>query len=185
MTPAQKGQVKALRRLILADVAFGNVIATCDFVLGQENVEKKPWYNAVIGGICVEYMRPFMSGDGVGPLPTKYEQFPHADFQGIHDDLKAGRNWAFAHNDPANAATLLPLEKQVGHQQLLIKIRFDGTWVTATPQIIWEPKRLKALKAVCGFQKGRLFTELNQTVDVLRGSAKYPPGEYVIGESFP
>src|SRR5437867_6935430 len=107
MSNKQETKIRALNRLIIAQITFQQVIAACEFLISHDSDEHSQFYGTFFSGICVSYMRPFMRADRLGPLPAGYSEFPNeAGHAGTHEDLKNGRNWAYAHNSPDQAAGL-------------------------------------------------------------------------------
>src|SRR5436190_9264646 len=181
-----ENKIKALRRLILAHVAFQQVAAACDFLIKHQSDERSQFYGPFFSGICVTYMRPFMSSEGLGPIPSKYSEFPlNTEYACTHEDLKNGRNWAYAHNSPQQAAGLLANEQE-REEQTRIRFEFHEHGLTfSPPEVTWPKSRLPAIAALCGFQIDRVAPDVDGLLRNLAGSKFYEYGEYIIGETFP
>jgi hypothetical protein len=178
-------KIRSLKRLILAHATFLEVVAACDFLVAQESDEYAEFYGTFFTGICVAYMRPFMSS-GLGVLSPKYTTFPdRTDFAKTHQDLKDGRNWAYAHNSPDQAAGLLIDEKQ-REEQRRVRFILGPTGIACQPPIIaWPKARLPAIAAICQFQIERIKPDVFALIDHLGAGRNYELGEYIIGETFP
>jgi hypothetical protein len=186
MTAEQEKLTKLLKRLVLAGVAFRQVGRTCQHLLADNSVEQQAYYGCVFAGICVAYMRPFMSSAGLGPLSPKYEDFPaDSDHLRTHSDLKKGRNTAYAHYSPGQAATLLT-DSKAQAEQLRLRIRISGDSVFfSPPEVVWSRERLPAIIGLCKYQEQRTQEEIRGLVRHWRAGKDYPDGEYIVGESFP
>ena len=187
MTPLEhERQVRALKRLILAHITFQQVIAACDFLITHESDEYAQFYGTFFTGICVAYMRPFMSSQRLGPLLPTYTTFPtETDHAKTHENLKNGRNWAYAHNSPDQAAGLLADEKQKEEQKRIRFIfRSDGI-MFCPPEVTWPKARLHAIVCLCEFQIERIKLDVHRRIERLGQGKSYKFGEYIIGETFP
>jgi hypothetical protein len=92
MDKNQQPKIRALRRLVLAHITFQQVTAACDFLISHDSDEQAQFYGIFFSGICVSYIRPFMSAEQIGPLPSDYSTFPHnPEHAQTHEDLKNGR----------------------------------------------------------------------------------------------
>ncbi len=187
MTPSQQErETRALKRLIIAHITFQQVIAGCDFLITHESDEYAQFYGTFLTGICVAYMRPYVSSARLGPLPREYSTFPadtpHAR---THDSLRNGRNWVHAHYSPDEASVLLTDEKQREEQK---KIRFifqpDGI-MFCPPEVTWPKSRLHAIVSLCEFQIQRIKVDVHSRIERLGDGKVYRYGEYIIGETFP
>ena len=186
MSNKQEPQVRALKRLILAHDTFQGVVDACEFLISGDSDEHAQFYGTFFSGICVSYMRPFMSAAGLGPLPADYSTFPNnPDHARTHEDLKNGRNWAYAHNSPDQAAGLLAIpQEQEEHKK--IRFIFDSHGITFLPaEVTWPKSRLPAIVSLCQFQIEHVKRDVHDLVKHLGEGKTYKAGEYIIGETFP
>jgi hypothetical protein len=186
MSNNQETKVRALKRLILAHITFQQVIAACEFLICHDSDEHAQFYGIFFSGICVSYMRPYMSAERLGPLPADYSTFPNApDHARTHEDMKSGRNWVYAHNSPDQAAGLLTNTQQQEEQK---RIRFvlDSHEITFhPPEVTWPKSRLHAIVSLCRFQIEHVMRDVYDLVKNLGEGKIYNHGEYIIGETFP
>jgi hypothetical protein len=184
MSNKQEAQVRALKRLILAHITFQQVIAACEFL--HDSDEHAQFYGTFFSGICVSYMRPFMSAERLGQLPADYSMFTKdPDHARTHEDLKNGRNWAYAHNSPDQAAGLL-VNAQQQEEQKRIRFVLHGRGITFNPpEVTWPKSRLHAIVSLCRFQIDRVMRDVHDLVKHLGEGKRYEHGEYIIGETFP
>jgi len=186
MSNKQEAKLRALERLILAHITFRQVIAACEFLISHDSDEHAQFYGTFFSGICVSYMRPFMSAERLGRLPAGYGTFSNnPDHAGTHEDLKNGRNWACAHNSPDQAAGLLANTQQQ-EEQKRIRFVFDGQRITFhPPEVTWPKSRLHAIVSLCRFQIEHVERDVDDLLKNLCEGKTYKQGEYIIGETFP
>ena len=179
-------KIRALNRLVIAQITFQQVIAACDFLTSHESDEHAQFYGTFFSGIAVSYMRPFMSAEGLGPLPEDYSTFPNGtEHAKTHEDLKNGRNWAYAHNSRDQTAGLLKNTQQQKEQKR-IRFVFDSQGITFNPpEVTWPKSRLHAIVSLCRFQIEHVMRDVHNLVAHLGEGKTYDPGEYIIGETFP
>lgn len=91
---------KAIKRFLWADQCWKGAEKLCNYALHIPGLSSDPDLSFSIGaGIAVSYARPFMSAQGVGSLPQKYEEFESHFFQTNHQRLLDARNKTFGHKD--------------------------------------------------------------------------------------
>lgn len=182
----QQAKIRALKRLVLAHTTFQQVISACELLISHESDERAQFYGIFFSGICVSYMRPFMSGDNLGSLPPDYSTFPNnPEHAKTHKDLKNGRNWAFAHSSPSQAAGLLADARRQEEQTKIRLIVSSGGLSFNPPEVTWLKSRLHAIVLLCRFQIEHVERELSNLVKHLCAGKHYDDGEYIIGETFP
>src|SRR5262249_7253019 len=186
MDKKQQPKILALRRLVLAHITFQQVISACNFLISHESDERAQFYGIFFSGICVSYMRPFVSAEQIGPLPSGYSTFPpNTEHARTHEDLKNGRNWAYAYNSPAQAAGLLAdVRRQEEQKKIRLVVHSSGISFNP-PEVTWPKSRLHAIVRLCHFQMHRVERELSEVFKHLRGDKTYEDGEYILGETFP
>jgi hypothetical protein len=107
------------------------------------------------------------------------------DHARTHEDLKNGRNWAYAHNSPDQAAGLL-VNAQQQEEQKRIRFVLHGRGITFNPpEVTWPKSRLHAIVSLCRFQIDRVMRDVHDLVKHLGEGKRYEHGEYIIGETFP
>jgi hypothetical protein len=179
-----EAKVRALERLVLAGSTFEQVIEACQVL--QQSDEHAQVYGVFFAGICVSYMRPFMSADRLGQLFKGYSTFLNEpEHARTHKDLEDGRNRAYAHNSPHQAAALLADESQRKNQTKLRLVVTPNGISCVPPELTWRKARLPAIVALCNFQIARIRDETEKLVRHLGGDRTYANGEYIIGETFP
>lgn len=186
MSHKRESKIRALKRLILARITFQQVISACEFLISNDSDEHAQFYGTFFAGICVSYMRPFMSAERLGPLPPDYISFPdNPNHARTHEDLKNGRNWAYAHNSPAQAAGLLASTQQQEEQKRIRFVFHDCGITFNPPEITWPKSRLQAIISLCQFQIEHVMRDIFDLVKYLGDGKTYGHGEYIIGETFP
>ena len=184
MSVESEAKIRALTRLVLAGVTFEQVSEACRVL--QRSDERAQFYGVFFAGICVSYTRPFMSSEGLGPLPISFSRFPdEPEHARTHRDLEDGRNWAYAHNSPHQAGALLADESQ-RNSQTKVRLIVAPTGISCVPpEVTWRKARLPAIISLCNFQIKRIRTATEKLVTHLGGNRMYADGEYIIGETFP
>ena len=129
--PKTKGpdpKEKELRRLVTAISDFNAVIAACRMLLELKVDPDAPYFRIFAAEIVVSYMRPFTRADGLGPLSAEYAKFPkdRPDMKVLHEDLKKGRHWVFAHHSAKDSPSLLSPEKREAANEIIINFYDNG-----------------------------------------------------------
>jgi hypothetical protein len=182
----ERSKVRALKRLVVAVATFQQVIAACEFLISQDSDEHAQFYGIFFSGICVSYMRPFMSAERLGSLSANYRTFPdNPDHARTHEDLMNGRNWAYAHYSPEQAAGLLANTRQQEEQKKIRFVLHSHGITFHPPEINWPKSRLPAIVSLCRFQIEHVKRDCDDLVKHLTKSKIYKHGEYIIGETFP
>ena len=68
-------QKRALQRLTLAQTAFRQARALCEHMEKLKLEPHEEIASAMMAGIVVSYVRPFVRNDGIGQLPKRYSEF--------------------------------------------------------------------------------------------------------------
>lgn len=176
----------ALRRLLYAIDCFREVASGCRALRQFASSDAVDFYNAFFAGICVTYMRPFRRADGLGLLPQEYSAFPLDSLHvQTHNDLKNGRDSAFAHYAPEQAAKLFsdPARQEV-QKKMLILVK-DGNFSYSSPAVTWAKERLSAIEDLALFQTERARAEAAKLLLHLAEGKKIADGTYTLDESFP
>lgn len=176
----------ALRRFLHAHDCFQEVASGCRTLLSFAPDENADFYSPFFAGICVTYMRPFRRADGLGLLPKDFSSFPpgspHAQ---THKDLEDGRDGAFAHYAPEQAARLFP---DAARQEIQKKVRIwvrGGEFGYQSPAVTWAKDRLPAIEDLSLFQANRASAEAAKIFAHLAQGKTYADGDYILDESFP
>lgn len=183
----REAQIKAFRRAVIACDTFRHVIAACELMSAPTVRANSEYYGIVLTGVNVAYNRPFENAHMLGKLGPKYSEFPTgSEHARTHKDLRAGRDPIFAHYSPTQAAEYLtdPLQRQ---EQKRLRFRVDGNGNISfrPPQISWPKENMPFIISLCNFQIGRLQKEIISLMVTLSAGEVYPPGEYILGETFP
>lgn len=176
----------ALRRFLHAHDCFQEVASGCRALRDLGINEDAACYAPFFAGICVTYMRPFRRADGLGLLPPEFSVFPSGSLHAqTHKDLEDGRDGAFAHYAPEQAARLLP---DITRQELQNKVRIlvrAGEFRYQTPAVVWAKERLPAIEELAEFQANRVRLAAAKLFTHLANGRTYLDGDYVLDESFP
>ena len=183
---ATKRRVRALKRLILASTTFKSVELMCDHVESLGEPTSTLLHVPLLAGVCVTYMKPFMSSGGLGTLPASFEDFEeektHARF---HEDLKRLRNWFYAHRDVKNIPTLLgrssPEER---FDKVIFHLESNRTYSFSVHELSWEIVGLTRVRDLCRFQRQRADTSADQILHQLFANVALVPGSYLIEDDF-
>jgi hypothetical protein len=177
----------AIKRLAFADLAFIQAHALCNQLIELNLPNDDDRYAAMFAGICVTYAKPFMSSEGLGPLPALFLKFSNLPaYQRTHDDLVEGRNRIYAHRDLLTGHELISISATVDDiATVKIEIRPDGfTAYASEPQ--WPCERLKEVIELISLQRARLKNDIGEkVVYLMSGEKKYRAGEYILGKDFP
>ena len=183
---AEKKQVVALKRLIIAATTFDHVKLLCAHIesLGAETFT--PLHVPLFAGVSVTYMKPFMRSDGLGPLPRKFQEFPGAvGHQKTHEDLKNGRDWYYAHRDMLKAPNLLSNpDKRAGFEDITLHVEESGISFSINEQS-WSITSVSRVRNLCDYQKSRIDKDLVALINALRSGKHLKIGQYVLGRDFP
>ncbi len=177
--------VRLLRRLIIARGTFEEIRSACESLERQPANEDAALQRVAFCGICAGYVRPFLRGDGLGPLSSRYSVFGNADQARLHADLINGRHWLFAHRDAVNASKLVdPLGGlQIGQVDIVLEPGKGARFLSVIP--VLQRDRLQAIAALCATQQKRIEEEIGETVRLLTQGKRFKPGRYRLGETFP
>jgi len=178
---------KELRRLVIAISNFDAVITACQMLIEANVDPDTPYFRIFAAGIVVSYMRPFMEGDGLGRLAAEYAEFPkdRPDLKALHESLKNGRYWVFAHHSVIDSPSLLAPADQARANDIII--HFDDNGVPTgyrVDAIHWERDRLHAIIDLCQFQKNRIDPKAVELIRDLANDKVYR-GDQILGKTFP
>jgi|SRR3989344_7020879 len=174
-------QKRALQRLTLAQTAFRQARALCEHMEKLKLEPHEEIASAMMAGIVVSYVRPFVRNDGIGHLPRRYSEFEKGSpFEKIHNTMLEARHWVYAHRDHQNAPNLGG--SSVSHDvisEVIITLRRDGYSVSINePQI--STKQLVNFQALCSFQHNRINEEVGDLIMAIMDEHKIGLGKYEI-----
>ena len=183
---ATKRRVRALKRLVLASTTFKSVELMCDHVESLGEPTSTLLHVPLLAGVCVTYMKPFMSSGGLGPLPASFEKFEgektHAR---VHADMERLRNWFYAHRDVVNIPTLLGRSASEGRfDKVTFHLESNRTYSFSVHELSWELVGLSRVRALCRFQRRRADTSADQILHQLFADIALVPGSYLIEDDF-
>src|SRR5690606_38483951 len=93
--------------LTLAQASFNQAAELCKHAETAPIEPKSNLAAAVMTGIVVTYAKPFTRSDGIGTLPTDFNNFPQeAALEQLHQTMLNARHWVYAHRDYLNAQNL-------------------------------------------------------------------------------
>ena len=176
-------QKRALQRLTLAQTAFRQARALAEHMRKLELDPREEVASAMMAGIVVSYVRPFIRSDGIGPLPRRYTEFDEGSpFAFVHKTMLEARHWVYAHRDHQNAPNLAGghVSREVV-SQVVVTLRRDGYSVSINePQV--SPKQLVNFQALCSFQHNRINEEVGDLIIALAKEHRIGLGEYELGD---
>ena len=183
-----EAQVKTQRRYLAAQAAFERAaqaltyLQTAPFADGDWN------YSTMFCGSCVTYVAPFMSSNGLGPLPKQMQEFKKgSDYEFIHKAVYRARNSLFAHHSPDEVVDMVTGE--VPAEDLGVRIEVLGSlkYRIQHRNPIWAKDRLNAFELLCRYQAHRvqlLAFPIFKDIEAAHGGP-YPNGIYDLGKDFP
>lgn len=183
------GQVKALRRYLAAQAAFERAIQGLRYLQGP-SIAADSWnYSTMFCGICITYAAPFMSSNGLGPLPNEMEYFKAGtEFENIHNTMVRARNSLFAHHSPDEISGLV--QGDLPADDLGVRIKASGRplhYMVQYRNPLWVKERLETIVELCVYQTYRVK---NLAISIFKEFEKehggpYAPGIYELGKDFP
>jgi hypothetical protein len=174
-------QKRALQRFTLAQTAFRQARALCEHMEKLKLGPHEEIASAMMAGIVVSYVRPFVRNDGIGHLPKRYSEFEKGSpFESIHKTMLEARHWVYAHRDNQNAPNLGGGNvSQDVVSEVILTLRRDGYSVSINePQI--SAKQLVYFQALCSFQHNQINEEVGDLIISIMDEHKIGPGVYEI-----
>ncbi len=174
-------QKRALQRLTLAQTAFRQARALCQHMERLKLEPHEEIASAMMAGIVVSYVRPFVRNDGIGQLSKRYSEFEKGSpFEKIHNTMLEARHWVYAHRDNQNTPNLGG--GNVSNDivsEVILTLKRDGYSVSINePQI--SPKQLLNFQALCAFQHDRVNEEVGDLIMAIMEEHDIGPGAYEI-----
>ena len=156
-----------MERLLLARRSFRSCAEACTFLHENSKDASASYFEPFAAGICVSYARPFMSADGLGPLPPDpYEKFIDRPELGIlHGKVVGARNAIYAHYSPAQALDLLPKGyfPKARPRPTITFLKNDKLYYTV-PLIGWDPDSLRGIADLCLYQIKRVEKDSRERI---------------------
>ena len=182
---SQEAKERRLKTLIVAVSTFEAVVDACKFLLKKGIDPNAPYFGTFGAGIVVSYVRPFVQADGLSSLP-EYEEFPpHTGFKELHEDLKRGRHWVFAHHSAIDSHSLLSSDQQEEAKNIFIHFDDKGLFHGFKVRPVqWNQARLHAIVSLCKFQAQRMVDDTIPLMRHLAGDKTYR-GTQILGKTFP
>lgn len=172
---------RALQRLTLAQTAFRQARSLCEHMEQMKIESSEEIASAMMAGIVVSYVRPFVRNDGIGPLPKKYSEFEEGSpYKRIHNIMLEARHWVYAHRDNRNAPNLAgsKINEEIV-SEVILTLRKDGYSVSINePQIFVN--QLVNFKSLCSFQNNRINEEVGDLIISIMDDEKLGVGVYEI-----
>ena len=172
---------RVLQRLTLAQTAFRQARLLCEHMEQIKVESHEEITSAMMAGVVVSYVRPFIRNDGIGPLPKKYSEFEEGSpYKAVHNTMLEARHWVYAHRDICNAPNLAGskvTEEIVS--EIILTLRKDGYSVSINePQIL--VKQLPKFRSLCSFQNNRINEEVGELIRSIMDDEKIGVGVYEI-----
>ena len=103
------GLKKHLMKLAIAHQDMQAALATCDFILSNEQKIKDRLLDSLKTAIIICYARPFTDNEQLGALSSGYAHFDDTKHMQIHQNLLEARKKTYAHSDlSARKVTIHP-----------------------------------------------------------------------------
>lgn len=182
----EEWQIRSLRRFAIARESMLQTLAAVQYLITSGIPKEDPVYTLLITGVCVAYARPFISSNGLGPLPNEFSKFTDTQLSKTHRDLISSRHSVHAHYSPDEAAEFLETE-EMRDRQRKVEVHFNkrGDLNIVIPSITWQEARLSRIADLVQFQVDRLLKAGLPIIQDLASGKRWPAGVYVLGESFP
>lgn len=172
---------KLLHRMTLAQTAFRQASRLCEHMEKMKIGTHDELASAMMAGIVVSYIRPFIRSDGIGPLPRKYSKFEKGSpYKRIHDTILEARHWVYAHRDNLNAPNLAgsKVSEEVV-SEVILNLRKDGYSVSINePQILVT--QLRNFRSLFSFQNNRINEEVGDLIVSIMNEEGIGIGTYKI-----
>jgi hypothetical protein len=176
--------IKKLRALYWAEIHMREALQTCEH-LNTLNSPSQDLSQCIYAGIVISYSRSFGSNKGLSSISSDFCQFPDPQQKKLHEMLLCARNTIYAHRDLSNEGEYLPEHLQ--------KEDFDPIEIHITElELLWHIKRpglpeayLQDIARLCQFQIDRINDASTEMLRHFCSEKSYPPGIYVLGNTFP
>ena len=178
---------KQLKRFCIADISFRQAGQLAKYIIETRLDAADLKYGPMLAGVVITYAKNFVESSEFGTLREPFIEFRDRPmFEAhhtamivrhkiyAHRDLKAGREFTYDDNDPAET------------YEVRIQLHDDGIGCGANVLLPDLPADfLPNFVELCELQHERAKNELNRLVKTIRSLREYSPGEYVVGPNFP
>jgi hypothetical protein len=176
--------ILAVKRLVIAGTTFKEAELLCSHIetLGEETLTLL--HVPLLAGVCVTYMKPFVRGDGLGPLPPAFRRFEPANKKHgkVHADLGRLRHWFYAHRDMLNIPRLFAdPEGARNFEEVTFHLEGDGTYWFSAHELSWPLNAVISVRELCVFQRHRVDEAIDKHLHHLCSAKMLVPGTYVLG----
>jgi hypothetical protein len=159
-----KDRSKYLLRIAMADQAFKEADAMADHILSSKLDPGGHLYFACVAGVVTCYCRPFMSAQGLGPLPKDFEDFTASespsDYARMHSDMLVARDKLQAHFDFHYGEAEFHGQRYMLHPgEVELYLGTDG-YEIRTNHTILPPQRIEFARKLIEFQQARIQKQL-------------------------
>jgi hypothetical protein len=177
--------INKLKALYWAEIHMREALQTCGqlLVLNSDSQELR---QCIYTGIVISYSRSFGENNGLSAMDSKFCSFPYPQQKRLHDRLLHARNTIYAHRDLVNGGEYLSTDLQKeDFQSIEIHIAESGLfrWHVKRPGL--READLQDIAALCKFQIERINHASTKMLGHLCSEKSYPPGTYVLGDTFP
>jgi hypothetical protein len=162
-------QKKAVLRLALANVAFEHAESLTLHILDGTITVASEIYPGLVAGVVVQYARPFLRADGLGPIPEEFKTLPilapNIELQTVHDHLIEMRHCLYAHVDylkipemVKNTFGIRPCDE--------LEIQFvNGDFSVITNEIMPPIANFQLVKQLLAIQRSRIHKKLSDHLE--------------------
>lgn len=172
-----------LKSLYWAEIHIREALRMCEHLMTMDmGKTSEELQHSLFTGLVVSYARSFGENNGLSKLPRKFEHFEDLLLREIHDYLMNARNEIYAHKDLASEQRRFPTSP-IAQIEIDISREGEAYWLVQRPGI--HPEFLPKLKQLCEFQCGRLNEASTKMLVRFCGAKTFPPGRYILGETFP
>lgn len=179
------GKKRALQRLSLAQLAFRQAKSLCEHIEKMQLQSHDELASAMMTGIVVSYMRPFLESNGLGALPPRYSQFDKCSpYEAIHNTLLEARHWVYAHRDLPNSINLAGSNISLDEvSEMTLTLREKNYSIDIKEPYIFKIG-LSKFKELFSFQHERANEEVGNIICSLMEDHQVGVGTYKLNKNF-
>jgi len=186
MDPTSAFRAKQFAKMVIADLAFKQVVALSEHMMQCHFTARDPLFPPQMCGIAVTYSKNFVSGNDFGPLPERFRKFEDSTLADTHKRLIESRHKIYAHRDTEAVKTMEfdDLSDLVPYQ-LTVEWSPEFTAYPVTPEL--SPEILPFVAELAKYQSNRVYAHLQKIGDgmLIKGKKYYPGRRYTLGVDFP
>ncbi|MEL7561383.1 hypothetical protein [Stutzerimonas chloritidismutans] len=173
--------IKQIKKLIYASDAFQQAESLLSHIKENELKVSEDLYNPMMAGVITTYGMNFNKANGLGSLPSFYEEFEDSKLMESHVNIIAARNQLYAHRDIQNTK---------GHKEGAYKIEVwleSGKLLFRPTMIDISHERISDIKSLITFQRQRLQQDLDKKLaQIIDKSKLYKENvRWELGRDFP